>query len=295
MIVARIFGGLGNQMFQYAAGRALALRHRTELALDLRAFESYTLHRYALSRLRIEARVADAAELRHYGRRKLALISRLPLGRVRRYHVERTFGARAGWARVPADAYLSGYFQSEFFFAEAAERLRHEFLPVAALGRANEDALALIAGCESVALHVRRGDYVSDKATLDIHGACSAGYYRQAVELMRERVRAPRFFVLSNDLDWARQNVALPGDTVFVDWNASSPELDLHLMSRCRHHVIANSTFSWWGAWLASHPGQVVIAPRPWFDSRALDDSGVLPPRWTRIDKDPRGDVGRAD
>lgn len=285
MIVARIFGGLGNQMFQYAAGRALAIRHGTELTLDLRMFRTYSLHQYSLSRFGIRAAAADERSLRAHGRAKLALVARLPVGTLRSCYLEHPFGTHAAWDRVAANAYISGYFQGEFFFQEAASSIRDEFLPVAAPGPQNDAVTDLMADCESVALHVRRGDYVSDRATFDIHGACSIDYYRAAVDALRRRLDRPRFFVFSNDFPWAREHLSLGDDAVFVDWNAGAPELDLHVMSRCRHHVIANSTFSWWGAWLGSHPGQVVVAPDPWFDSVALDASELLPERWVRVRK----------
>ena len=285
MIVARIFGGLGNQMFQYAAGRALAIRHGTELALDLRMFRSYALHAYGLSRFRIRVATVQERPSRLPGRATLALAARLPPGLLRSCYLEHPFGNRTSWECVAADAYISGYFQGEFYLREAADYLRDEFLPVAAFGAKNDAAAGLMADCESVAVHVRRGDYVSDQSTLDIHGVCSIGYYQAAVDLLRRRLNRPRFFVFSNDFAWARNHLALGDDAVFVDWNANAPELDLHLMSRCRHHVIANSTFSWWAAWLAGHPGQIVVTPDPWFDSVALDDSGLLPDHWLRIGK----------
>ena len=291
MIIVKIFGGLGNQMFQYAAGRALAIRHGTEVMLDLRAFRTYRLHKYSLSKFCIEAKTAPDPSFALAHRAKLEFVGRLPPGMLRSCYIEHPFGNHAGWDRVAPDAYIKGYFQSEYFFKEAAVRLRDEFRPGATHGAQNDVAAALVADCESVALHVRRGDYVSNKATLDIHGACSIGYYQAAVELLRRRLDKPRFFVFSNDFTWAREHLRLGDNAVLVDWNASAPELDLHLMSRCRHHVIANSTFSWWGAWLGEHPNQLVVAPNPWFESPASDDSGVLPSRWLRAGKNQASDA----
>lgn len=138
---------------------------------------------------------------------------------------------------------------------------------------------------DSVMLHVRRGDYVSNAKTLRVHGVCSIDYYRRAIGVARERLGQPRFFVFSDDLAWSRENLPLGDDAVFVEGNAEAPEMDIFLMAVCRAHVIANSSFSWWGAWLATTDAPLVIAPDPWFDSPDVSAVDLIPASWQTLRK----------
>lgn len=285
MIVARIVGGLGNQMFQYAAAKALAARHGVELRLDIRDFNHYDLHGYGLPKLRVDALAAQSEDLSPYPAWKRRILSRLPTGLSRRYFKERAFGYHPAWQRLGPSAYLDGYFQSERFFGTVADELRSEFVPAVRSRHAENTIVDQFGKQESVALHVRRGDYVTDSRTLAVHGVCGIDYYRRAVQLILERIASPRFHLFSNDIVWALENLGLPDDTLCVDWNSDEPEWDLHLMSRCRHHVIANSSFSWWGAWLATHENQMVICPEPWFNDPRLSAEDLIPARWTRLAK----------
>ncbi len=285
MIIAKVFGGLGNQMFQYAAGKALAAQHGVELRLDMRDFDRYDLHGSSLTKLQVKAPTAQAEELSHHPAWKRHLLSRLPAGLSRTYFKERTFGYHPAWQQLGPNTYLDGYFQSERFFLAVAKELRQEFVPATRSVRIENGCADRLRKQESVALHVRRGDYVTNPRTLAVHGVCGVDYYRRAIQMIRERVASPRFHLFSNDMLWARANLGLPDDTVCVDWNADAPEWDLHLMSRCRHHVIANSSFSWWGAWLANHENQVVICPDPWFNDPNLSADDLICAHWTRLAK----------
>ncbi len=288
MIVMRIFGGLGNQMFQYAAGRALADRLGVELLLDLREFETYRLHAYGLDSLRVRARHASVSDLRPWPeqRRRFArLVTKVGLSSARDLYIEPAFTYDERWPHLGDGTHLNGYFQSERYFGQSRDRLREELIPVEPLAGENAKIASMASECESVAIHVRRGDYVSNAKTLSLHGVCSPAYYQRAIASLRERRRDVRFFVFSNDMDWSRENLHLGEDAVFVEGNEQAPQVDIHLMSKCRHHVIANSSFSWWGAWLGRHQDQCVIAPTPWFDSPKLCDRDLLPERWVRLDK----------
>lgn len=282
MITTRIVGGLGNQMFQYAAGYSLADRLATNLRLDLSAFRRYELHRFGLDRLRISHRQGAGwvAPVRR------ALLARLPAGRMpRSYFRERSLGYDNRWASLRDGVYLDGYFQSERYFSSVREALRREFQPVDPLDDRSRATLADIEAGPSVAVHIRRGDYVSDPKTLSVHGVCDPSYYAQAVRLLAARIGSARYFVFSNDFEWVARHVPLPAGYVPIDWNGDAPERDLHLMARCRHHVIANSTFSWWGAWLAAQAGQLVVRPEPWFDAADLSADDLLPRHWTALPK----------
>lgn len=285
MILVRLIGGLGNQMFQYAAGRALAERLGADLLLDLRGFRRYRLRSYGLDRMAIAGRPATRRELARWP--AFLRGTRWPAG---------LFGLSARWFHeadlryaprfeaLRGDIGLDGYFQSERYFSDVRASLRDEFRPRAPLTAENARLAEAMCTVPSVSLHVRRGDYASDPATLAVHGLCSPAYYRGAVAALLERYEGLRFFVFSDDPSWCRENLALAGAT-FVDGNAASPECDIFLMSQCRHRIVANSSFSWWGAWLADGDG-TVIAPQPWFSDPSLRDDDLVPPGWLRLPRD---------
>jgi hypothetical protein len=283
MIAVRLIGGLGNQMFQYAAGRALAERLGTELLLDTRDFEHYTLHSYGLCRFAITKQVANSAQLSRWPswiRRGSRLLRRI--GIHTRWFNEIQFEYDSAWESIPDGTLIDGYFQSQRYFAGTAESIRREFVPVAPLSQQNANYAKLARDCDSVMIHVRRGDYVTNLNTLKFHGVCSIAYYEASINYIRERLVNPRFFVFSNDMAWAQENLKLGDDAVFVTGNDTSPEIDIHLMAQCRHYIIANSTFSWWGAWLNFSKEKIVIAPECWFAS-LTNTRDLIPQEWVRI------------
>jgi len=274
-------------MFQYAAARALADRIGAELVIDTRAFANYTLRPYALERFAVRARKATTDELARWPtwlRTPSRIAQRLGVGT--RWYSELRFGYDSNWNTFSDDLLLEGYFQSEKYFSEIAPVLRTDFLPIRPLSHVSRAIAEAAKESESVALHVRRGDYVSNPKTLRIHGVCSPRYYEHAINLMRSKLARPRFFIFSNDMVWAKANLALGNDATFVDGNTEDPELDVFLMAQCRHHIIANSSFSWWGAWLCNYQDANIIAPAPWFDSNDLTDRDLIPSSWTRLSKD---------
>lgn len=297
MIIVKLMGGLGNQMFQYAIGRCLAHRHRTELKLDHAFLESscdnVTHRQFELDCLRVSCRRASRADCSFvalYGRKRAIrwIISMLPLAWQmscsRRVLRECSFRFDPSFLDAPDNIYLQGYWQSELYFADVAEILRKEFQVRNPLAGENLRIATVINNCCSVSLHIRRGDYVSDPKTASFHGLCSLEYYTCAVEMLNKELTAPHYFVFSDDIAWAKANLKLEHPMTFVDHNAADQgHEDLRLMSLCRHHIIANSSFSWWGAWLNPCPGKVVIAPDRWFRDPAIDNGDLLPPSWRRI------------
>ncbi|HET6995265.1 MAG TPA: alpha-1,2-fucosyltransferase, partial [Chitinophagaceae bacterium] len=139
-----------------------------------------------------------------------------------------------------------------------------------------------IRSVNAVSIHVRRGDYVNDKETNAVHGVCSIDYYREAINRLSGEISEPRFYIFSDDMDWARANLPIsPHLAVYVDNNQMASHEDLRLMSSCKHHIIANSSFSWWGAWLSDYAGKKVIAPRNWF--RTLENKDIIPNGWITL------------
>lgn len=283
MIYVRLNGGLGNQMFQYAAGRRLALHLQTGLKLDLSVYESDGLRTYGLAPFRIEAEVASGAELRTFHSPDMHVRILRKFGMMRQPVLRETglkFDARL--LSLNDDSYLEGYWQSEQYFRDVSEQVRKDFtLREPLIPEAYPLAKAL-SHADTVSIHIRRGDYVSNPQANQMHGLCEPRYYEQAVKLMTERVSNPVFFVFSDDPIWVKKffNPGIPFTPVAPDWE---PYVDLHLMSLCAHNIIANSSFSWWAAWLNANPEKTVIAPRQWFRNPELNDSALLPDSWIRL------------
>lgn len=281
-IVTRLFGGAGNQLFQYAAGRALADRLCCDLVIDSRyvagsadrgdCFGHFTNARFRRDDALPPAKSDGALR---YGLWRT-------FGRNPKFHREDGLAFDPGFFELPTNTYLHGYWQSEKYFAEIAEQLRSDLRFTTPLDDANAKMAAQIASADTpVALHVRRGDYVASGS----YAACSPAYYRAAADLLAEKLGSDlTCFVISNDPGWARENLNLGQETVFVDLNdEKTGHFDLHLMSLCAHNVIANSTFSWWGAWLNNHPGKRVVAPKDWFAKDALSNPDICPEDWLRL------------
>ncbi len=298
VVVTRLIGGLGNQMFQYATGRAVALRRRAALKLDVTGFAavgSPTKRRYELDSFSIEESVAsdaDLARFRYTGKPRSPRLDRV----LRFLHMHRAHGASWPVYREPhfhfdpavpelrPPVYLHGYWQTERYFSDIAGVLRQEFTAKAPLGGDNAALAEAIAAVNAVSLHVRRGDYVSDPATNRYHGICSPDYYQRAVDYITARAGVPHLFVFSDDQQWTRANLRFEVPVTFV--GANPPDCgyrDMQLMARCRHHIIANSSFSWWGAWLNPSPEKIVVAPQQWFSSPKNDTRDLLPTPWIRM------------
>ena len=178
-----------------------------------------------------------------------------------------------------------GYWQSEKYFKENKDAIRKEFSLKSPLSPKAQEASAKIARAKcSVSLHVRRGDYVSDAKTNQHHGTCGPGYYAQALEYIASKAgKDIAAFMFSDDIEWVKKNMLLPYSAIYV----SSPEIpdyeELILMSQCRHHIIANSSFSWWGAWLDPRADKIIVAPKQWVQVGNSKMKDVVPEGWVRI------------
>jgi hypothetical protein len=275
MIVASLNGRLGNRLFQYAAARSLALDRNTRVVLDVSRYTSWR-HPFAGPVVR---------SLRFFSLDAAFTRSRDTLPEF----AEQGWGYDARFHALGSDARLTGYFQSPRYWRGHEAQIKADLAPVglphdAAVERLLED----IDRSPAVALHVRRGDYLT--AERDLHHVCSDDYYERALAFVRERVPGAKLYVFSDDPAWCRSRYAScePAATV-VDLAASraEPGLDLHLMSRCKHHIISNSTYSWWAAWLADAPGQIVCAPSRWFNDETMSAAAMrdtVPETWQRID-----------
>lgn len=283
MIIVRLDAGLGNQLFQYATARRLALRHSTVLRLDLSLFPAGSHRLYGLHRFNIAAEPARRDELEALGLLQPRLLARLRRP-FRNYHHHKEIhpNFHPEVMRLPNRTALMGYFQSELYFKDVAGQLREELTFNCPLGAAAAEILRRILSYRtSVGLHVRRGDYV----TLPEFGLLPVSYYQNAVRHLRSQLGAiPEVFVFFDDPEWCRIHLDLGVPFQVVVGNEKEPHDDLRLMSACRHNIIANSSFSWWGAWLNPNEEKAVIAPRTWFASWPKGGGAdLIPFAWTRI------------
>jgi len=260
-MIIKIIGGLGNQMFQYAYGRNMELSGK-KVVFDTSFFAGNknskdTVRNFKLDKFNI-ATNAEFSPKRH-------LISDIWI------KVKRRLGLNA-----------DVYFQSEEYFINIADIIRREFTLKRPLSNKAQKILNNIENNNSISLHIRRGDYVVDKNINAFHGICDLEYYKRAMSLIKEKVANPTFFVFSDDIAWAKDNFKGEG-FIFV----SDPEIEdveeLVLMSKCKHNIIANSSFSWWGAWLNSNLDKIVIAPQKWFNDKKANKNQILPEKWIRI------------
>ena len=290
MIVTQLLGGLGNQLFQYSVGRALAARHQTELRLDTSAFESYSLRSYALSCFRIQGAVLSGEERSALGVGSAPtstlgrLGSRLRLGKTIALIREKGYAFDPTVLDAPSACYLQGYWQSPKYFASVEHSIRDELTVATPPAGQNLEFAARIAQTMSVSLHVRRGDYVTNPTTHQYHGVCGPNYYEAAQRMLRESLGNAQLFVFSDDPAWVEENLRFILPATILKHNGPEKHFeDLRLMTLCKHHIIANSTFSWWGAWLCPHPDKMVIAPKNWFKDAGHDAADLVPQEWRTI------------
>lgn len=292
MVVSQLIGGLGNQMFQYAAGRALSLERNTSFLLDISQFDSYTRHQgFELARIfTLSTPIATNKDVRsvlgwqssHNVRR---IISRPFMSSFRRetFVVEPHFHFWPGVDTIPPVVYMQGYWQSPRYFQRHMATIRKDFEFKFPLTGRNIEVAAQISQTNAVSLHVRRGDYLSNKKTANLHGLCSIDYYREAIKNIGDQIESPIFFVFSDDMDWVRKNLEIEFPCYFVDHNQGLDSFnDMRLMSLCRHNIIANSSFSWWGAWLNANQNKLVVGPKKWF-AISTDTSDLIPETWTLL------------
>ena len=290
MVFVRLSGGLGNQLFQYAAARRVAHINNAPLKLDVSGFESYKLHTYSLKHFTIQEGFASSEEIARFNSAGLANHISLWVQKLRPYYrrarvVERYFHFDANILKISSkNVYLDGYWQSERYFKDIELLLRRELTVKPAPDAVNVAMSERIRGVRSVSLHIRRRDYISNPITQQVHGACSLDYYAAAIAQLNDRVENPHFFVFSDHPQWARASLKLQHPTTFVTHNGPDRNYeDLRLMSLCQHHIIANSTFSWWGAWLCANPDKLVFAPQKWFRTPDRNTKDLIPETWQRI------------
>lgn len=292
MITVRLSGGLGNQLFQYACARAIAVRTGGKLAIDLSLLTGtapgdtprhYALEPFCLADdVSITSSIASPISM-------VGAIDRLLLGSGlqrpgRIYFREQSFTYDPLIEQIGSSVLLEGCWQSERYFNACSDIIRSDLRLKNSDGSAYKDALEFLSNNQTVALHVRRGDYISSPSANAYHGVCSSEYYCAALENLELRTGNRQILVFSDDPEWCRLNL----DTgrpfqLAKEFGALSDAEELLLFSSCNHQIIANSSFSWWGAWLNPDPDKVIIAPSRWFCNQAIDTRDLLPAAWVQL------------
>lgn len=296
MVTVAIFGGLGNQMFQYAAGRALANRLGCRLQLDTRHYDRVNSFPYGLGEFSIAANIGTSRTLPPTKSDRLKYITWRYFSKRTRFIRERGLSFNDRILNLKGSVYLHGYWQSERYFSDCDAQIRQDFQFTSQLSPAGCETLDRIASTSSIAVHVRRGDYVTNLNANAFHGTCSASYYKNAVaEIANKAAIEPTIFLFSDDLEWASQNLRFSAPTVLVNHHdRDTAHQDLRLMAACQHQVISNSSFSWWAAWLNPSPNKIVIAPDKWFASPHAENADIIPDTWLRRNNRPEAASQRA-
>lgn len=293
MVITKLTNGLGNQMFQYALGKRISYINSIPLILDINAYSipsvttrTYMLHifnikeQFALCNkipmkrpMRLLRRYTD--KFINYYRKSILKLS---------YIQEKHFHFDPAILDLTGRVYLEGYWQSEKYFYDIADIIRKDFTFKKEPDEINKKMLKKINNTNSICIHVRRGDYVTNSDVAEKHGICSHDYYKKCINFIKEKVSEPHFFIFSDDPAWVQINMKIDFPTTYVNHNASDKSYeDMRLMSHCKNFIIANSSFSWWGAWLSQYPDKLVLAPQKWFNKEDINTGDIIPERWIRV------------
>lgn len=286
MVIVKIKGGLGNQMFGYAYAKALH-QHGYDVKLDTSAYQTYTLHGgYLLDHYQIDLMVAKQNEISDFNVH--SFLSKIK----NKLHIfnpkvvqEKSLQYDIKMLNPLDNKYIDGYFQTEQYFTDIRALILKQFALKTALSNYSKKIENQILQSDvSISLHVRRGDYTNN-TNMQIHGVCNLSYYQDAIKLFYKKFDSINFFIFSDDMNWVRENLNLK-DAIYVHSEEKRiPHEDIYLMSLCKHNIIANSSFSWWGAWLNKNDNKIVLAPIKWFADQKLrnEASDIIPTTWIKL------------
>lgn len=284
MIIVKLTFGLGNNLFQYSLGRRLALERNTELLFDI-SEQNKGRQNYLLSYLSHFNTVGTVATKKQIIKTKLLnrfyFLNKKYKNSV---YYEQGHGFNPAVVNAPENAYFAGYWQSEKYFKNVEDVIRSDFTLKEPQDKKYQDILSQIKNSNSVSVHIRRGDYLWPK-NMAIFTTCSPDYYYEAEKLISEKVSSPKLFIFSDDIEWVKQNMHFNLPTIFVtDGDLFEKDYqELMLMAACKHNIVANSTFSWWGAWLNDSLEKIVISPKQWFNLATMSDKDLIPTAWIKI------------
>jgi hypothetical protein len=296
MVIVQLLGGLGNQMFQYALGKSLAVSNNAKLKVDTSVLLDHRPGVHAVNRdyeldiFRLHVQRASNWDIWRYNTHSLPIAGKIAgrlyksiagdgVTRERHFHFDESIPTLKG------DIYLTGTWQS-FRYLQAEREIRNDFQFSHQLQGATVSMVEKIDRVLSVCLHVRRTDYITVKDSKDTLGFVGIEYYIKAIAHLNNLYSGLHFFVFSDDIEWCRQNfgfISSPLTFVSGQYDSGKPSIDLDLMSRCKHFIIPNSTFSWWAAWLSTNSSKTVIAPKKWMNDQTLNTKDLIPEEWQRL------------
>ncbi|RDV16706.1 alpha-1,2-fucosyltransferase [Pontibacter diazotrophicus] len=295
MVVVTLTGGLGNQLFQYTIGKQLAIKNETTLKLYIANLgvedgRSYKLNHYNIDEVlatesEVEKLIGEYYSSSLYAKIYRKIDSYRPKYK-RKYYVEdENWRFEPEVMKVSSNVLLEGFWQHHKYYEKLDATIlgeltlkKEETFTVKSLKDIEKDST-------SVSLHIRRGDYVSDLNNASYFGVMPLHYYQKAVEHVNSQIKNPNFYIFSDDLDWAKDNLKMHVPMTFVDVEGGKKDyLELDAMSHCRHNIIANSTFSWWAAFLNKNPDKIVIAPEKWVVSEEMNKGiHIQFPSWIKL------------
>jgi hypothetical protein len=294
MIITKLIGGLGNQMFQYATGLYLSKMHEVPLFLDTSDYSPDSFRQYELDSFNIDAKIATQKDIDKFMNPKLNVFSRaiekIKIKQNKRHIIlEKSFQFRDELATATKNTYVKGHWQSYKYF----DKIRNEILKSFTLKEElKNDNLLILEKIKkysnSVSLHIRRTDYLNDKLMY----ALEDEYYEKSIRYLQQNLDNPHFFIFSDDTDWVRKTNILSDNFTLITINKTpqSSYKDMILISYCKHNIMANSSFSWWGAWLNQNTEKIVVAPKRWFrvgslwyDGQKPIEDDLVPKTWNRL------------
>ena len=289
-VSVKLLGGLGNQMFQYATARALAYQSGAELILDISWYNIAQDREFALNSMNIIGKVQNNKPSKFISSQFIQKI----ILKIRHFSAkhffrenifrERFFSFEPEVLKLELPVYLDGYFQSEKYFHSIRDVITHDFTLTTPPNKLNKMMLDDMGKFDSICVHVRRGDYVANHITSSNHGLCSLEYYYLGLQKLTTQLLNPKCYIFSDDIEWVQSNFISNIPITIVNINsAKDAHEDIRLMSSCKHFIIANSSFSWWAAWLGQNPDKIVIAPKKWFNNDDRNTEDLIPKDWIRI------------
>lgn len=294
MVVVELRGGLGNQMFQYACAKSFSLKHKQPLSIDTSFLEKnqiekegFTPRKYELDIFALNDPFASGALVDSFWRlstsKKIKRALNLSYKKIYRENEEE---GHVQLNNIAPPVLLTGYWQSEQYFAEYTNVVREAFSFCGQCPDTSENILKNIENTNAVSVHFRRGDYVTSPIASKIHGVLDMDYYKNAIKKIEAKVDKPVFYIFSDDIEWAKANSPDNINNIYQEKKSDHKDwFDMFLMSKCKHHIIANSSYSWWGAWLNPSPHKIVIAPKTWFANEKLNtlSTDIIPKQWIKI------------
>ena len=272
-IVVNLIGGVGNQMFQYALGYVISKKTGFELLLDLSAYNDYKTRNFELNNFSFDYKIANIEDFSELNKKHF-------LKKTLYKDKKKTFDSSV--LKIKNSAYLKGFWQSEKYFAD----YRSDILKVFEFKNKNfiknVELLSDVQNSNSVSVNLRLGDYVTNEVNRRVHFVCKKEYYANALKYIAQKVDNPKFFVFSDDLEGAKEYLPDGYDYIFAD--TANWQEDMYFMSQAKHNIVANSSFSWWAAWLNQNPDKVVVAPSKWFtDEAKINDKDFVPKSWVKV------------